>query len=170
MLLPIESERLLLRVYEPGDVALIHAELYGDPAVRRRTGGPSTVEETRGIVARYVDAQRRDGYTYGAVIERVSGDLVGEAGLKPLDDTGPEVELGYAFRQASWGRGYATEAARAIIDRAFGQLGFERIYATARAENTGSRHVLEKLGFTAVPAPAAGDSGLLYHVRERRQR
>jgi len=168
MLLPIESERLLLRVSEPGDVARIHTVLYGDPAVRRWTGGPSSVDETRGIVARYIDAHRRDGYAYGAVVERVSGELVGEAGLKPLDDAGPEVELGYALRQASWGRGYGTEAARVIIDRAFGQPDIERIYATARAENTGSRHVLEKLGFTAVPTPAAGDSGLMYHVLKRR--
>jgi [ribosomal protein S5]-alanine N-acetyltransferase len=168
MLLPIESERLLVRVYEPGDVSRLHAELYGDPAVRRWTGGPSTLDETRAVVAAYIDAHERNGYAYWAVIERESGDLVGEAGLKPLDDVGPEIELGYAFRQASWGRGYATEVARAVLDRAFGQLELDRVYATARAENTGSRHVLEKLGFAAAPTLAGGHNGLVYHVLERR--
>jgi ribosomal-protein-alanine N-acetyltransferase len=164
MLMPITTERLVLRVYEPDDVARLHEVLFGDPAVRRFTGGPSTLEETRAIVARYIEAHARDGYSYWAVVERDSGDLVGEAGLKPLDDLGPDVELGYAFAEPSWGRGYATEAARAILAEAFGPLGLPRVFATARPENAGSRHVLAKLGFKPADAPATGHEDLLYHV------
>jgi len=167
-LLPIQTERLVVRVYDVEDVARIHAALYGDPAVRRWTGGPSTLTETRAVIARYIDAQRRDGYAYGAVVERGSSDLVGEAGLKPLDDVGPEIEVGYAFAVASQRRGYATEVARAIAATAFGPMQLERVYATAHPENAGSRHVLAKLGFTSVPTPRTGNSDLLYHVLERR--
>jgi RimJ/RimL family protein N-acetyltransferase len=166
-LLPIVSERLVVRVYDPDDLERIHGVLYGDPVVRRWTGGPSTLEETRAIVARYIDTHERHGYAYWAVTELASGTLVGEAGLKPLDDAGPEVELGYAFRQASWGRGYATEISRAILKRAFGELELERVYATARPENAGSRNVLAKLGFQTVPRPPGGHSGLMYHALVR---
>jgi predicted acetyltransferase len=54
-----------------------------------------------------------------------------------------------AFRQVSWNRGYATEAARAVLDEAFGALTLKRVVATVHEANTASRHVLAKLGFTA---------------------
>jgi len=146
----------------------VHRRTAGSPYSAAWTGGPSTLTETRAVIARYIDAQRRDGYAYGAVVERGSSDLVGEAGLKPLDDVGPEIEVGYAFAVASQRRGYATEVARAIAATAFGPMQLERVYATAHPENAGSRHVLAKLGFTSVPTPPTGNSDLLYHVLERR--
>jgi RimJ/RimL family protein N-acetyltransferase len=81
------------------------------------------------------------------VIERESGLLCGEAGLFPLAPDGPDVALGYAFGSAYWGRGYATEAATAVLAEAFGPLGLERLVAITREANFGSRRVLAKLGF-----------------------
>jgi len=164
----IATERLLLRVHRLDDVPQIHAVLYGDARVRHWTGGPSTLAETYAIVERYIAAHERHGYSYRSVVARASGELVGEAGLKPLDDVGPELEIGYAFAEAHWGRGYATEAAGALLDEAFGTLGRGRVFATVREGNTASRHVLDKLGFAATAAPAAGDPSLLYHVLEQR--
>jgi ribosomal-protein-alanine N-acetyltransferase len=165
--LPIETERLAMRMYELDDVPRLHAMLYGDAVVRQWTGGPSSLAETRLTVARYIGAQQRDGYAYWAAVERASGRLVGEAGLKPLDDLGPEIELGYAFGLAYHGRGYATEVARAIVDEAFGSMALDRVYATAHTENAASRRVLQKLGFTVTQAPTNRHSDLLYYVLER---
>lgn len=167
MTLPITTERLELRPYRPQDVAQIHGLLYGDPEVRRLTGGVSTLAETWETIERYIDMQRRAGYSYWPVVERATGDLVGEVGLKPLDDEGPEVELGFAFAAAYWGRGYATEAGRAVLDEAFGQLGLEQVFATAREENAASRHVLGKLGFTDANPRQPGGAELLYFVVRR---
>ena len=167
MTLPITTERLELRPYRPQDVPQIHALLYGDPEVRALTGAVSTLVETRATIERYIDTQRRAGYSYWPVVERATGELVGEAGLKPLDDEGPEVELGFAFAAAYWGRGYATEAGRGVLDEAFGQLGLEQVFATAREENAASRHVLGKLGFADASPHRSDGAELLYFVVRR---
>ena len=57
------------------------------------------------------------------------------------------VELGYWIAEEHWGKGYATEASKAIIDHAFDDLGISQIYASYRTENVRSKRVLEKLGF-----------------------
>ena len=70
---------------------------------------------------------------------------MGEAGLQYLE-AGPDVELGYTLARAAWGRGYATEAARAVLHWGFAGLRLHRIVAVADPANTASLHVLEKLG------------------------
>ena len=156
---PIETARLTLRAYEPADVDDIHALLYGDAQVRQYTGGVSTREETRAQIQHYIDAQHTNGYAYWAVIERESRTLVGEAGLKPLNDVGPDVELGYAFGKTYWRRGFATEAASAIIDAASADLGLRHLFATVEPGNSRSRRVLTNLSFS--PAGSTADNRLL---------
>jgi RimJ/RimL family protein N-acetyltransferase len=73
------------------------------------------------------------------------GRLIGNCGIGRLRADGPEI--GYAIGVDHWGRGYATEAARAVIDHAFGDLGFEELKAGARVSNPASRRVIEKCGF-----------------------
>ena len=167
MLLPLGTERLELRAYRPDDVAPIHAVLYGDPQVRRHTGGISTLAETQAIIERYIAAQERDGYAFWPVFERETGSLAGEAGLKPVGDEGPDLELGYTFGEAYWGRGYATEVGRAILDAAFDGLGLDRVVATVQEANAGSRHVLAKLGFSPAGTVVFDGTDLLYLVRRR---
>ena len=70
---------------------------------------------------------------------------MGEAGLQLLE-AGPDVELGYTLARAAWGRGYATEAARAVLRWAFAGLRLPRVVAVADPANTASLRVLEKLG------------------------
>jgi RimJ/RimL family protein N-acetyltransferase len=93
--------------------------------------------------------------------------MAGEAGLHPFDGRGPEVELGYAFGPAFWGRGYATEAGEAVLAEAFGPLGIDRVVATTREQNTGSRNVLAKLGFEPAGRRRAWGAEQLFFVRER---
>ena len=85
------------------------------------------------------------GFGLLAIAERESGRVVGEAGLQVLE-AGPDIELGYTLRHAAWGRGYATEAARAVLYWAFAGLRLERVVAVADPANEASLHVLDKLG------------------------
>lgn len=169
MTLPILTERLEIRPYRAEDVERIHEVLYGNAQARRLTGGVSDIDETRTTIERFIERGRLDGYSYWAVLERHSGELIGEAGLKPLEDRGPEVELGYSFGPASWGRGYATEAGRAILDTAFGPLGLERVVAVTREANTASQRVIAKLGFIPAGRRHVYGDDLMFFVLERRQ-
>ena len=87
--------------------------------------------------------------------------LVGGIGLADLDD-GPaeQAELGYWIARADWGRGYATEAARAVLDLAFHGLRLRRIEAGHFIDNTSSQRVLAKLGFAAKGSRMLYRSGL----------
>jgi len=167
--LPITTERLTLRPYRPEDVEPIHAVLYGDEQARRFTGGVWEMAVTRTIIEGYIERQSIDGYSFWAVLESGSGELIGEAGLTPLgaDNEGPEVELGYAFAPHAWGHGHATEAGRAVLDAAFGPLTLERVVAVVDDANAGSRNVLAKLGFGAAGRRRVYGGDLLYLVRAR---
>ncbi len=92
------------------------------------------------------------------VIASRDGGLLGCCGIAQLDDTTPEI--GYWLGVPFWGKGYATEAARALIDHAFVDLGHDTLVAGARVTNPASRRVLEKCGFQwtgrrALPHPRA---------------
>ena len=98
------------------------------------------------VLMRTADGHWADhGFGLLAIVERASGRVVGEAGLQFLEG-GPDVELGYTLSHAAWGRGYATEAARAVLRWAFAGLRLERVVAVADPANAASLHVLDKLG------------------------
>lgn len=166
MPLPILTERLALRPYEPEDVAQIHAVLYGDPEAMRLLGGPLDIHGARAAVERYIAHFQREGYSFAPVIERETGLIAGEAGLFPFGGEGPDVELGYALGPAFWGHGYATEIGRALLAEAFGPLGLERVVAVTREVNAGSRHVLAKLGFTPAGRRHVWNRDQLYFIRD----
>ena len=94
--------------------------------------------------------------------------MVGDGGLHPLGGTGPDVELGYTLARAAWGKGYATELGRALVDYAFGVLRVPRVVAQVEPGNAASRHVLTKLGMTEREVRTAyGRPHLLYAVDAR---
>jgi len=84
-----------------------------------------------------------------AVVERATGELAGWCGLAHLEDT-QEVEVGYGLARRAWGRGLATEAARASLRYGFESMGLARIVAVVNPANHASRHVVEKLGLRHV--------------------
>ena len=167
MALPIVTERLILRPYLPDDVDELHAVVYGDHEAMRLLGGPRDLAGTRAAVERSIKQQARDEFSFWAVIERESGLLAGEAGLFPLAEDREDIALGYALGVDFWGRGYATEAARAVLAEAFGPLAMRRVVAITRAVNFRSRHVLEKLGFAPQGLRHVWGSEQLYYVIER---
>jgi RimJ/RimL family protein N-acetyltransferase len=141
----LETPRLLLRPFAPGDAAIVHA-VYSDPVVMRyvATGPMEDISITERLLQDYDAHQRRHGYSFWAVIERASGRLIGDAGLYRTPSG--EVELGYTLGERWWGRGYATEAAGRWVSVAFGELGITEIVALAEPANVASLHVLTKLG------------------------
>ncbi len=167
MPVPITTPRLVLRAFTPADVSEIHAHLYSDATAMRFIGGPHTLARTRQGIETYIAQQERAGYSFWAVQERETGSIVGEAGLYPFNAVGPDVELGYAFGTPWWGRGYATEAARAMLAEAFGPLGLERVLAVVKHENASSRNVLVKLGFREEGERDAWGSRHVLFVRDR---
>jgi ribosomal-protein-alanine N-acetyltransferase len=163
---PIVTERLELQPYVIDDVPAIHAVLYGDPEAMRLIGGAVDLEETRRRIEGYISNQRSFGYAFGPVIERATGAIAGEAGLIPFGGEGPDVELGYAFGRAFWGRGFATEIGRAVLAEALGPLGLKRVVAVTKPANLASQRVLAKLGFVPAGRREVWDAEQLYYVYE----
>lgn len=157
----------MLRAYVPEDVAELHSVVYGDHQAMRLLGGPRDLAGTRAAVERAIGQQARDGFSFWAVIERESGRLAGEAGLFPLAEDRKDIALGYALGVDYWGRGYATEAARAVLAEAFGSLAMQRVVAITRATNFRSQRVLAKLGFTPHGLRQVWGAEQLYYVIER---
>ena len=162
----LTTERLHLRPFTAADHDAIHA-VYADPEVMRHVGHGAhrTMAETTNALRIYGEVLARRGYSFLAVTERDGGRLVGDGGLHPLGGQGPDVELGYTLARAAWGRGYATELGRALIEHAFTELEAPRVVAQVEPANQGSRHVLEKLGMTEREERMAyGRPHLLYVV------
>ena len=150
----LETERLLLRRFSEGDVDEL-VELDGDRDVMRYiTGGSPTsrVEvETEVLPAFLAYYERYAGFGFWAAVEKSTGEVLGWFHLRPEDPKRPEeVELGYRLRRSAWGKGYATEGSRALIEKGFAELGVERVYATTMVANVASRRVMEKAGLRFV--------------------
>ena len=146
--MPLETERLRLRDLTDSDAEALH-QIYGDATTMRyigATGRPAPdLDATRRTLAALQRHGEEHGFSLWAVEERPGGEVVGVAGLLLEDGHGPEIEAAYLFRRDRWGRGYATEALRAVLGVAE-SLELERVIALAYPENDASRRVMEKAG------------------------
>jgi RimJ/RimL family protein N-acetyltransferase len=149
----LETDRLVLRRFKGDDLELI-VELDGDPEVKRYIDGGADVDredlaETLTWWLGYYE--RYEGYGFWAAIEKSSGEFVGWFHLRPAEGArSTEPELGYRLRREVWGRGYATEGSKALVDKAFSDLGAERVNASTMVVNPASRRVMEKAGLRYV--------------------
>ena len=151
----LETERLRLRWFTRDDVDNL-TDLDADPAVTRFINGgrPTPREEVAEHelphFLRYADEPH--GYGFWAVEEGASGAFLGWFHLRPERDGGhpDEPELGYRLRRDAWGKGFATEGARALIAKAFEELGARKVWASTMVLNVGSRRVMEKAGLRYV--------------------
>jgi ribosomal-protein-alanine N-acetyltransferase len=146
----IETERLVLRKLTPDDLDAL-AALYADPEIRRWfPDGTRTREETREELEWIIDVYyARYGYGLWATVLKETGAFIGRCGLLPWEIDGrTEVEVAYLLDRGHWGRGLATEAARAIADHAFATLGVDRLICLIDPGNTASRALATRLGMT----------------------
>lgn len=146
---PIRTERLLLRPFAPGDLDALVA-IHGDPdVVRFLYDGVRTHEDLRPVLeekaTRTELAKEGDSLNLAAVAAE-TGELVGDVVLFWRSEEHRMGEVGYILNPAHAGRGYATEASRALLRLGFEELGLHRIVGRLDARNAASARVLERLG------------------------
>ncbi len=152
MSLFLETERLVLRDREPRDLEFL-ASMYADPNVMRYIGD-GRIYDFGEVEARYarVDAMlaagERERWNEFKIVERKDDAApLGHAGLLRCEIDGvPEIEIGWWLARVAWGRGYATEAALALRDFAFGELRLDRLSVVLQAENARSVAVVRRIG------------------------
>ena len=147
----LETPRLLLRTFTRADAA-DHARIYGKPDVTRFLArgpflGLEAARRSRSALELFIEHRKKHGFGVWAVVERATGSLIGQCGLKYLPSS-PEVEILYALDTPYWGKGLATEAADAALRHGFESTGLDRIVAVAMPEHRRSHRVMEKLGMT----------------------
>lgn len=146
----IETERLLLRPWEEDDAESLYTYAR-DPDIGPAAGWPAhrSVEESLDAIRNvlsgpeaYAICLRDEGQAIGAIELKLHG--VGRSDLTQADD---ECELGYWIGKPYWGRGLMPEAGRALLRRAFEELGMQKVWCAYYDGNNKSRRVQEKLGF-----------------------
>ena len=146
----LETERLVLRQFAESDVDNLF-ELDSDPDVMRFINGgtPTSREVIRErILPRFLGFYRRyDAFGYWAAIVKDSSAFIGWFALHPEDGRDAhDIALGYRLMKTSWRKGYGTEGAKALVDKAFRELTARRVFACTYSENHASRRVMEKSG------------------------
>ena len=156
MAVSLRTPRLLLREWRDDDYRPF-AAIWADPEVLRSYYRPGT---DRSASDAWIDRMRRHntehGFAYWAVEIPGEAALIGSVGMTRILAPGfpfaPAVEIGWRLAPLYWGRGYATEAARAVLDDGFGRLALDEIVAFTLPFNERSRWVIERLGMTREPA------------------
>jgi RimJ/RimL family protein N-acetyltransferase len=138
----LETERLILRAPQLGDAKVV-ATLANDRRIAENTARIPHPYKRADADEFILSANRGNETTF--VIALRGGGVIGACGFTQLDRHPPEI--GYWLGVKHWGKGYATEAVRAVIDHAFTDLDCETLQSAARVTNPASRRVLEKCGF-----------------------
>lgn len=138
-----DGERTELRTIEPEDAEFLQRTV-NHPQVRHGIMG---VEAINGPAERDWIASRGESDDTNLLV-CTDGDPVGSVTLKSPNDVWGTAEIGYMVAPEEWNNGYATDAVSEICGYAFEERRLEKVYATVYAKNTGSRRVLEKVGFT----------------------
>jgi [ribosomal protein S5]-alanine N-acetyltransferase len=144
----IETTRLIIRPYLLNDAGAVFS-MFNDKDVMEfiPTGIDRTLDETQNRIVKYIDHFDTFGYSKYVLIDKNSGLFIGDCGIYRFENS--EInELGYRIKKQFWNQGYASEAARAVIEHAFKNLKFSEIHAIVEKQNIKSIYVLEKkLGF-----------------------
>jgi len=143
----LQTARLLLRRFEPGDSEHLHA-IIGDPDVMRFVGDlkPFSPQRTRTMIADAMAHYEQRGFGEYAIICKATVELIGYGGFTILPERAcPEID--YIFRSDQWGRGLASELAHELVRYAFKELGFEVLGASFDPRNHASMRVAAKAGF-----------------------
>ena len=149
----IETARLLLRPWQPGDAGDLF-EIYREAEVMRWLGDgtakPLTdLAQAQRAVTRRMENQNPKGLGLWAVEEKASGRVIGSCGLTPMEG-GPETEISYHLGKPHWGQGFATEAAAPWLRHGLEVLHLPQVFGMAYPENPASLRVLRKIGMTYV--------------------
>jgi RimJ/RimL family protein N-acetyltransferase len=146
-----ETERLLLRTWDPEDLEEFIRHTNTEP-VMRWLGGVWPREKHEAAFGRIQKYQREYGHTFWLVERKSDGALLGFCGLKRVNSEGApfpgEMEVGWRLREEAWGQGYAKEAAIASIDLAFEKFGAPHVVALTVTQNEASQGLMKRLRMT----------------------
>ncbi len=162
----IETERLGLRNWTQKDIAPF-AEMCADTAVMQYFPSTLSHDETANLVKRLQDHYNQKNYTYYAITIKETDTFIGFCGMlmQTYDSPfTPNVDIGWRLKKVAWGKGYATEAAKACIKFAQKELGLKTIISVASQTNVPSINVMQKIGMTKVGSfehPALNDTPAL---------
>jgi ribosomal-protein-alanine N-acetyltransferase len=173
----IRTKRLMLRDLEEADWQAVHDYASDPEVVRYMNWGPNTEEETRDFIQRAFagqDEQPRRNYTL-AIVLRNEDMLIDGCSINVSNPNNREGWIGYCLNQHFWGRGYATETAKALTYFGFDKPSLHRIFATCDPANAASARVLEKVGMKCeghirehVWAKGKWRGSLLYAILEQK--
>jgi len=146
----IVTERLILREFCAEDWPAVLAYQSDPRYLRYYDWTGRTPEEAQAFVGMFLEQQQtvpRIKFQLAATLQ-ATGQLIGNCGIRMDAPTAQQADIGYELAPEHWGKGYATEAARAMVEFGFTQLAVHRIWSWCIADNVASANVLTKLGMT----------------------
>ena len=156
----LRSERLGFGYWGEGDDELAWG-LFGDPEITKYVGGPFSREQAGARLKAEMASQAKISAQYWPLFTLAGGEFTGCCGLKGRPEPGC-YEMGFYIMRSAQGKGYALEAARAVIGYAFGKLGARALFAGHNPRNEASRALLGKLGFVHVGDEFYPPTGLMH--------
>lgn len=146
----IETERLILRRFEYSDCDAVFKNWASDEKVQTMYCEPvySTNEEVKGLLDKYISGYSREDYYRWAVIDKENGECIGQIAYFLVDSKNHFAEIEYCIGQQFQRKGYATEAAKAVIAFGFDRMNLHKVQICCKTINVPSRRVIEKCGFT----------------------
>jgi ribosomal-protein-alanine N-acetyltransferase len=160
----IEPPRLILRQFTEADAALIY-ELNTSPGILQYVQEASleNIEQARTVLVNIILPQYKDKLGRWAIHLKSNNEFIGWCGLKRLPETS-DIDLGYRFKPAHWGLGYATEAAKHTLAYGLNQLNLKEIFGKAHIHNIASQNVLKKIGMQYFGEIAEDDTQVMIYV------
>lgn len=146
----LETERLSIRPFMLEDDQAV-LDLFADGGAPHLTQyGPLDIDYARGFLRHVLQGYQKDGLGLWAVIEKATGKLIGDCGLHKakIGEKEEAVELAYRIHKTLWGKGFATEAAKAVLAYAFDVLNLPEVVSCIAHDNERSMRVAEKIGMT----------------------
>jgi ribosomal-protein-alanine N-acetyltransferase len=157
----IQTPRLKIETWEQEDIEIAQS-LWGDPKVMEFIdvrGGLNRIQVEEKL-RQEIDRQNKYGVQYWKVTVNATGGVVGCCGLRPYELENQVYEIGFHIMSRYWGKGYATEAAKAVINYAFNEMKIPKLFAGHNPKNSTSQKMLMKLGFEFIGSEFYKPTGL----------
>ncbi|MBE5800971.1 MAG: GNAT family N-acetyltransferase [Clostridiales bacterium] len=144
--LPLETKRLILRRFQPGDAPAVFANWTSDPMVSRFWSWQphQSLSDTQTVLTQWILAYQQPDYYHWVLVHQESGQPIGAIYLADIDPDDQSASVHYLLGKAYWNQGLTTEACRRVLSFAFDDVGFQTIRSHHHRDNPASGRVLQK--------------------------